>query len=99
MLAVKGLPCAAMILPGHVCSGEIHAHHPRMPGASRKSHDSIVMPICQGGHADLHALAGAFRGWTRDLRRNFEIDRVRQVQRYLGARGILVARVVSEGDR
>ena len=88
MLAVKRLPCAAAILPGHVCSGEIHAHHPKMIGVGMKSHDSIVMPLCQDGHRDLHALAGAFRGFTRARRRAFEIDRVRQVQRYLSARGI-----------
>lgn len=89
MLAVKQLlPCCALLLPGHVCSGEMECHHPRMIGGGMKSHDSLGMPLCHGGHGDLHRLSGAFKGWTKERRRNWEIDRVHWVQRYLGARGI-----------
>ena len=88
MLAVKSLPCAAIIIPGHVCGGEMHAHHVGPSGAGMKSHDSLVVPLCKDGHADLHAFRNAFRDWTKAKRRDFEIDRVMHTQRYMVAHNI-----------
>jgi hypothetical protein len=50
-----------------------HAHHPRTgAGIGIKSHDAGVIPLCLGGHSDLHSLAGAFKGWNRARLREWE---------------------------
>lgn len=88
MLEVKRLPCAAMIVRGHVCHGEIKAHHVGPSGAGMKSHDSLVIPLCKLAHDSLHAFAGAFGDFDKAKLHDFEVGRLLQTQRYMRARGI-----------
>jgi hypothetical protein len=56
---VHRLPCCALELPGHVCSGPLEAHHagPRSNGASEKADDDTCIPMCKRSHTSLHAAA------------------------------------------
>ena len=89
MLAVKRLPCSALLLPGHVCDGPIEADHAGPRGIARKAHDSTVIALCKLAHQQRGDFSGPFRSWNQAKMRTFLIERVRWTQRYLTARGIL----------
>lgn len=65
---VRQMRCLARDM-GTPCRGRTHAHHPRhlSRGAGLKAPDRCVIPLCKWHHVfELHAGAGAFKGWTRD---------------------------------
>lgn len=88
MLSVKTLPCAATIVPGHVCDGPIEADHAGPRGTRQKAHDSTVIPLCKLAHRQRADFSGPFRSWDQQRMRNFLIGRVLWTQRYLTARGV-----------
>lgn len=70
ILRVKQLPCAASVIPGHICSGAIEAHHAgERPGVSMKAADSTCVPLCSLAHAQWHGATGWCKGWDRASRR------------------------------
>lgn len=51
---------------------DIEQHHKREgAGMGQRSHDRESMSLCREHHAGLHGLSGFFRGWTRELVRDF----------------------------
>ena len=72
---VRTLGCVALVLiPGHRCRGRnIIAHHSVTHRRGQmRSLDKYAMPLEWWCHADFHALAGDFAGWTKAERRDFE---------------------------
>lgn len=87
MLGVKRLPCAALLVPGHRCTGPIEADHAGPRGIGRKAHDSTVIPLCQQAHRERTDFSGPFRGWDQAQMREFLAGRIIQTQRFMRARG------------
>lgn len=54
--------------------------HPEQMGV--RAHDSFALPMRHGCHMDLHALAGRFKGWSREELQGWE-------QQQLGALALL----------
>lgn len=49
--------CAINHIPGHECSGRMHAHHCREGGnggMGKKPDDSTAVPLCDLAHAEIH---------------------------------------------
>jgi len=96
MLAVKSLPCAALIVPGHVCEGPIEADHAGPRGTGQKAHDGTCIPLCTRAHRERTDFSGAFKSWDQAMMRDFLFGRIMQTRRYLEARGVLVPRMTVE---
>lgn len=81
---VRALPCIARSIFGHRCLGDVQAHHAGEHSAGKKAPDSTCVPLCMGGHRDLHELRGAFRDYTRVRIRELENRWIADTQRELG---------------
>lgn len=57
VLFVKSLPCV-YAEDSERCAGEIHNHHTRNDGKSRKGPYTSIVPLCTLHHVKLHAAAG-----------------------------------------
>lgn len=53
-----------LTVPG-ACSQVVEAHHAGRRGMGRKAHDDTAIPLCSLHHANWHANAGPFKGWTQ----------------------------------
>lgn len=93
MMAVKSLPCAAVIVPGHVCEGPIEADHAGPRGIGQKAHDGTVIPLCRLAHRQRTDFSGVFRDWNQAKMRDFLFGRIMQTRRYLDANGVVVPRM------
>lgn len=69
---VRTLPCLALTIFGHRCGGPVQAHHAGEHAAGKKAPDSTAVPLCLGGHMELHDFRGPFRDYTRTRIRNLE---------------------------
>lgn len=59
------------------CFGPIGPDHKRQGvGAGKRASDRDAWPVCRRHHDDRHALAGVFKGWTRDQMRAFITVRI-----------------------
>ena len=71
--------------PPNPCRREVQAHHagdrfgPDHDGHRAK--DSTVIPMCDGHHDDLHGSTGAFDGWTKPQKREWQDA---MIERYRG---------------
>ena len=65
---VRQQPCVV----GAGCAGSVEAHHPMGGGMGLKTADERAMPLCQKHHQERHALTGYFKGWKKDLLRDWE---------------------------
>lgn len=50
MVWVKTLPCVALDLDGHACSGPVEADHAGVRAMGRKCHDFETIPLCKAAH-------------------------------------------------
>lgn len=58
-----------------------HAHHNTFGrGKGQKTNDTQCLPLCHLHHGELHALNGAFKGWTRDELRAWQAEQVAYTQ-------------------
>lgn len=84
---VRLQPCAVGFLIGiahrslafklYPCSGPTDPDHKRQGvGAGKRASDRDAWPVCRRHHDDRHALAGVFKGWTRDQMRAFITVRI-----------------------
>lgn len=48
------------------------AHHRTGAGMGLKHNDRDTMSLCFKDHRDLHALAGRFKGWTKEQVRTWQ---------------------------
>ena len=71
--AVKRLPCC---MCGKPPLNEAHHHRHAGAGGGQKAHDHLSMPLCLRCHHDLHALSGAFKGFTREMITEWQDKRV-----------------------
>jgi hypothetical protein len=65
---LRAQPCRAPGLPPHQGGDPHHARHQadgRGVGAGLKSRDHRAISLCREHHADIHALAGPFKGWDK----------------------------------
>jgi hypothetical protein len=90
MLGVKELPCAALIVPGHVCDGPIEADHAGRRGVGRKALDGTVIPMCRLAHRQRESFSGPFREWDQAAMRAFLDGRILQTRRMMWGRGFAV---------
>lgn len=65
MLFVKTLPCCAIGISGHVCSGGIEADHAGLRPFGRKADDRTTIPLCSQGHLERGNFSGPFRSWDK----------------------------------
>ena len=58
-------------------------HHQQGAGMALKSDHRHGMPLCGPGttgcHGDLHGLCGSFKGWLKEERREWEQERVKDL--------------------
>jgi len=73
--------------PCRVCGARVTSPHHRLgAGMALRAPDREAMDLCgdgvRGCHGSIHSLMwGPFAGWTREQRRAFEDEAVRQLQR------------------
>jgi len=88
---VQRLPCRARerFSPCTPCRGRIEAHHAgRRPGIAMKAHDETCIPMCHQHHVlELHALAGVFRGFTKETLRAWQDREIVETQALLADQG------------
>jgi hypothetical protein len=81
---VRKLTCCAPDLPsgwpGSPCAGRMHAHHITGAGAGMKAGDRDTMPLCARHHFALHEFREEFEGWTREQRRDWQLEQIRRTQ-------------------
>jgi hypothetical protein len=78
----KTLPCFAPGAPAG-CSRVVEANHGRgvrERGAGQKAHDDTSWPLCTQHHREWEDGAGAFQGWTKEQRREFEDEAIATVR-------------------
>lgn len=69
---IRRQPCCA---PGCSSPPPSEQHHKTGAGMGLRAHDWDSMPLCSGCHVPgLHALAGAFKGWTREQLAAWQAD-------------------------
>lgn len=55
----------------------IEAHHSTVGrGLSQKTSDREAMPLCLFCHSDFHGALGHFAGWTKAMRKTWQLDMV-----------------------
>lgn len=78
---IASLPCCA---PGCDARSPSHPHHHSLTGqrgTSQKPADSYCMPLCERCHVPgLHSLAGRFKGWSRELLKQWQDLQVARFQ-------------------
>lgn len=77
---IAGFDCCA---PGCSARAPSHPHHHSLTGqrgTARKPPDRFCMPLCFRSHRELHALSGAFKGWTKARLRAWQDARVAEFQ-------------------
>lgn len=87
---VAQLACAARSLSR--CNGPVQVHHRStgrnrraVKGADRRAHDHDSIPLCMGHHTgDWHGYQGAFEGWSREQRTDWEDAQIAQTRAWLG---------------
>ena len=78
---LRTLPCACCDAPP-----PSHAHHSTGAGLALKAPDREAMPLKPEHHHDLHALAGSFKGWTRERLREWQAEQVQRFQALYASR-------------
>jgi hypothetical protein len=74
---LKGRPCRE-------CGARVTGpHHKTGAGMGLRAPDRDAIDLCGTGstgcHGALHSLSGRFKGWTKERRRGYEADAVRQL--------------------
>lgn len=67
-------PCA---LYGRDCHGDVVAHHRTGGGTGARAHDHDTIPLCFAHHQQFHDLNGFFKGWTKEIIREWQDLEVR----------------------
>lgn len=73
---VRSLGCAVKLYPfpgATPCRGGIEAHHPTGAGMALTDDDRKAFGLCLQHHVpEFHGLTGAFKGWTKARRREWQ---------------------------
>jgi hypothetical protein len=72
---LRSLPCMACLAPP-----PSEAHHRTGAGMAARAPDSEAMPLCTRCHRDFHDGRGLFQGWTREMRRRWQLDTLEKVR-------------------
>lgn len=59
------------------------SHHLTGGGMALKTSDGSTIPLCFKDHHDLHALAGRFKGWTKEQLRTWQQTKVMETMELL----------------
>lgn len=81
MCWVKTLPCIALGLNGHVCSGAIEADHIGERGMGRKCHDFETVPLCKLAHDARPGIRGPFDPFSREEMRDWRSNAIKRTQK------------------
>lgn len=71
---VRTLPCC-------MCGARppSHAHHKTGAGMALKAPDRETLPLCRKDHRDLHDGNGRFDGWSREHKREWQLEQIAQL--------------------
>lgn len=70
---IRTQPCCRYVPFVQDCSGPTQAHHHTGGrGRGQKSEDERSMPLCSKHHREFHSATGAFGGWRKTERREWQ---------------------------
>jgi len=75
----------------HASCGPVEVHHDTQDRArGKKAGHERGIPMCQQAHRDFHGNCGYFKGWTRDLLREWQTAQVCYFQKLFAIQCVLI---------
>lgn len=69
------------------CFRAAQAHHAGTRGLGQRAPDRTCIPLCARHHRDLHDATGVFLGWSKAQRREWQDERIAEMQALYASHG------------